>query len=293
MPLFFFISAYLFSIKNGMRDYEYKEWIKHKFLRLMLPYIILNLICFIPKFVLQNFMPDKLDFSIDTFLMLLFNPKANILGHTWFLFALFQIYLLSPIWNKCLIRGGNTNKNKIIWIVLFSICIVLRLFPIETNILNLNDLCNDLLFFVMGLFLGNISEKKMREKSTKKNFLIYLILFIISTTLWILWKNTITNTILCTTTLMVLFKLPLAFNIENKIFDDLGKYSYTIYILHWPCMLSIRILLYQILHLNDWFVSIMMAISGYLLPIIIIKTYQKIKEKTKFNSKIIYYLLGM
>ena len=100
MPLFFFISAYLFSYKGGLEKSSYKDFIKKKFWRLLFPYVVLNLICLIPKILLSSFVQDNMETSVSNFINLWINPRANILGHLWFLFALFEIYLLAPIWSQ-------------------------------------------------------------------------------------------------------------------------------------------------------------------------------------------------
>ncbi len=289
MPLFFFISSYLFSYKNGMRDISYNEWIKKKFWRLIFPYVVINLIFILPKVLLSGFTQDKLDFSLDTFITLCINPRENILGHLWFLFALFEMYLISPLWNYMI----KNKENKKIWIIAFIICVCLRMLPQITNILSINDLFNNLLFFLMGLYIGTIPVKELEKKSDKKNLCIYLIIYILSLVVWLIWKNELTTTILCIITLLLLLKLPIALKIKNNTLNDLGKYSYTIYILHWPAMLSIRILLFQIMHVDYRITSAAMVVGGAFAPIFIAKIYEKVKQKKNFESKIIYYLLGI
>ena len=66
-----------------------------------------------------------------------------------------------------------------------------------------------------------------------------------------------------------------------------------IYILHWPIMLAVRILGYQILHINYIVVAIAMILSGYFIPLAIVKIYHFIKKKFNRDFKVIYYLLGM
>ncbi len=288
MPLFFFISAYLFSYKGGLEKSSYKDFIKKKFWRLLFPYVVLNLICLIPKILLSSFVQDNMETSVSNFINLWINPRANILGHLWFLFALFEIYLLAPIWSYVI-----KKNSKAIWILILVISVILRFLTPTTDILAINDLMRNLLFFIIGMWFGKISVEKLERNTNKKNFIMYIGLYAISLILWILYNNNITTTILCTITLIILLKLPIIFKIQNSIINNLAKYSYTIYILHWPVMLIVRILGYQILHINYLLIALIMVLAGYFVPLIVIKGYTLIKKKFNKEFKLIYYLLGM
>ncbi len=151
MPLFFFISAYLFSYKGGLEKSSYKDFIKKKFWRLLFPYVVLNLICLIPKILLSSFVQDNMETSVSNFINLWINPRANILGHLWFLFALFEIYLLAPIWSYVI-----KKNSKAIWILILVISVILRFLTPTTDILAINDLMRNLVFFIIGMWFSKI-----------------------------------------------------------------------------------------------------------------------------------------
>ncbi len=288
MPLFFFISAYLFAYKGGLTGKNYKDFVKKKFWRLLFPYIVLNLICMIPKVLLAGFIQDNMEISWDNFMNLWINPRANILGHLWFLFALFELYLLAPVWNYFI-----KKDSKILWAILFIGAVVLRFLTPSTEVLAINDLMRNLMFFVLGMWFGKIAVDKLEANTTRKNFMIYLAIYVTLLVIWICAQNNLTTTLLCTITLIVLLKLPIVLKIDNPVINRLAKYSYTIYILHWPTMLVVRILGYQILHINYIVIAIAMVLAGYFIPLAIAKVYHFIKKKFNRDFKIIYYLLGM
>ena len=58
-------------------------------------------------------------------------------------------------------------------------------------------------------------------------------------------------------------------------------------------MLIVRILGYQILHINYLLIALIMVLAGYFVPLIVIKGYTLIKKKFNKEFKLIYYLLGM
>lgn len=288
MPLFFFISGYLFSYKNGLKDKKYLEFMKKKALRLLLPYFVFNIIFFLPKILMSDFIVDQVEISFEYLLDMLLIPRRSSLGHLWFLFGLFLIYALSPIWDYII----RKNK-KILWVLIIVLFMVLYIFPLNTNIFAINDLCNDTLYFVIGLLVAKISKEKLEKFFTKKNFIIYLIIYASIFTMWILSRNNVTSMLLCTTDIFMLCIIPITFKISNKLFDELGSYSFSIYIMHWPTMLLVRIIFYQIIGLNPIVVSFMMVLAGYFIPLAIIKIWKKIKEQKNINSKVLYYLIGI
>ncbi len=288
MPLFFFISGYLFSYKNGLKGKKYTDFIKKKAWRLLLPYFAFNILFIIPKVLVSNFIVDKVEFSFGYFLSIFLQPRLNVWGHLWFLFALFIIFAISPIWDFIL-----KKKNRLIWGLTFLILIGLNLFPINTNILAIRDLCKDTLFFALGMLLATIGGDKIKNACTKRNFIYAVIIYFIAFIAWCFKHSNLTNMILCTLDILMLFLLPIMYDISSKKLDQLGNYSFSIYIMHWPVMLVIRILFYQILNWNPILVSFLMIIGGYFIPLLIIKIVTKIKETKNIKSKSLYYLLGI
>lgn len=288
MPLFFFISGYLFSYKKGLENKKYGEFVRGKALRLLLPYFVFNILFFIPKIFASGFIVDQVELSFNYILYILITPRMNVLGHLWFLFALFLIYAIAPIWNFII-----KKDKKIIWIIVLIIFILLNLFPFNTDVLAIKDLCKDTLFFVLGMLIAKLGKEKLESICTKRNFIFAFIVYVITFILWIVFNNNITNMLLCTTDIIMLLIIPIVFKISNKVFDELGSYSFSIYIMHWPVMLVLRIIFYQLLNINPILVSIIMIIGGYFIPLLIIKVWKKIKETKNIKSKILYYLIGI
>ena len=292
MPLFFFISGYLFCYKDSLKVKGYKKFIKEKFWRLMFPYLVLNIIFILPKFLVSSFIKDQVEFSMQYFIYIFLAPRANIWGHLWFLFALFLVYAISPIFD--FIRKSN---NKIYWLLLILLSIMIFIIrPIHTDLFAINDLQKDLLFFVMGMLIALIPVEKIKETITKNKFLVLVIINVILSIIWGIYKEVqIIQLLIGVNTLFILFSMPIVFNnIANKFILKQANYSFAIYIMHWPVILVARIIFYQVLNLNSILSFIIMLISGYLVPNIIIYLANKIKNKYKIkNSKIIYYLIGI
>lgn len=291
MPLFFFISGYLFCYKNGLEGKGYKQFIKKKFLRLMFPYLTLNIIFIIPKFLVATFINDQVEFSLKYFIYIILTPRANIWGHLWFLFALFLVYMISPIFDFV-----RKKKNKIYRSILIVFCIIIFVIrPLHTDMFAINDLQKDLLFFVIGMLFAYISIIKIKEKMNKGKILLLFFIDLILTAVWGANKDImIIQLLIGIITISILFILPIVFDINKKFIMKQANYSFAIYIMHWPVILTCRIIFYQVLKVNTLIAFILMLISGYAVPNIIIYIANKMKKRYNIkNTKIIYYLIGI
>lgn len=147
MPLFFFVSAYLFSYLGGFERRGYKETFKSKFERLLVPYIIWNVAFFAPKILMSDYITDTVEWTPEYFLRLFLCPRENILGHTWFLFALFEMYVLAILFEKL--------KNvRQLWIPVLAMLIIVNCLSKYNTFLAVGDIMKNAVFFWAGLLLG-------------------------------------------------------------------------------------------------------------------------------------------
>ena len=284
MPLFFFISGYLLSHNGWLHNRTYSQFMKKKFERLLIPYILWNLLFLIPKFIVQSFLVDKVNISLSYFLYIIITPRQNIWGHTWFLACLFLFYLATPIWKKII---DGLKIKKIITFLLLSI--LLYVLPIKIQVFCLNDIHKEVFFFGIGAIIGLISEENFK-RFFKSNWYLILCLALVTSIIRLFILNiTEINFIPAFFIILCLIGIPIKFDLNDKYLILFSKYSFTIYILHWPVMLSTRILLYQILNLNMYFVILLMTILGYFVPLVICY----LKEKFKIENKLIKYMLAL
>ena len=115
VPLFFFISGFLF-FKEGLFDFTlYRKKIKSRFRTVLIPYLLWNIIYFVIVGIMQLIKPDTLfllhkhivDFRWQDFLWIFWDisqitgladdQRACLVGAFWFLQCLFVLFLISPI----------------------------------------------------------------------------------------------------------------------------------------------------------------------------------------------------
>lgn len=58
MPLFVFVSGYIASKTKGIERHRTKEYIKRRVVKLFVPYLGLNILEYVPKAMLSNYISD-------------------------------------------------------------------------------------------------------------------------------------------------------------------------------------------------------------------------------------------
>ena len=167
MPMFFFISGYLYD--KSKSKLKFKEYILKKVRTLIVPYYTFGLI----YFVINSIIISKVDYAGLTHILYINTTGIPIESALWFLTAMFWMYLIIYFIEKI-------NK-KIIKIFILSIISVLGLcgrrfipfilpFAIEQSFVGI-------LFFYFGIVLKKyiiIAYNKLRQISKTKNILILL-----------------------------------------------------------------------------------------------------------------------
>ncbi len=163
MPIFFFISGYLF------RMYDFKTFIQHKFKGLIIPYFIFGLINLI--ICLSVGKVSNIWRYFQQFLWINNEPPIPIAGALWFLTSLFFVNILAWLIYK--------YKKYCISLIVFAIIITCQyIFKIEL------PFSIDTAIFMVIFFFAGYGFKKI-ESSLKVNyFTISLLLTLSFTSVW-------------------------------------------------------------------------------------------------------------
>ncbi len=252
---FFFIIAGFFMFKNIKKETDTLEFAKKRFLRLA-PLVWFLLIVYI---ILSLFI-NGINFSLDGNILTIFlmhsiglNP-GKVLGGTingpiWFVSVLFWSSLFYFYINKVI---EKKYLNLIVWIIVaFSYGTVLHLSNFQMhNVITKNvfyfcntGLLRGLAGLGVGYFLAMLYNSGFLQKCSKKvkNFISVLeTLLIVFFAYYFLFcpkvpgKTTMTY-IVCFSILFYLFLVKQGWVskfLNNKYLAELGKYSYSIYIIH-------------------------------------------------------------
>lgn len=292
MPLFFGVSGYLFSFNGGFEHKGgYWRTLEGKASRLLLPYVIWNLLFIAPKILMADYTNDQVELTPQYFGMLMLFPRNNILGHTWFLFALFEMFVIAIILEKW-------RKNKLLWIPVASVLVVVNCFCVTERFLAVGDLMKNGIFFWIGLLLGSVDISKLKETATSRSVVIWTAaITVLCTIVWLFTRDGFNSTMPVNTLLLgfaVIFMigiLQMRLSISGKFIDFVSQNSFAIYIMHWPILMVIRLVVYQKLHWAPVPTMLTMFLGGLLIAAFIAWLFRQFKSPfMKGFSKVV---LGM
>ncbi len=110
MPLFFFISGYLLKYVHGdlahLRLTGRKGYLTRKARRLLVPYVVISSLFFVPKALLSRYSVRPIHLNLHDYLDQLLVPYHNVFGAYWFMPTLFLIFTVFVIARKA--WGGRT-----------------------------------------------------------------------------------------------------------------------------------------------------------------------------------------
>ena len=117
MPLFIFISGWLFYYTFIHKDKGYGDVVKSKLRRLGIPFLTFTFVATVLKFAFPSLMHRQVTAQelIDTFILF----RSNPLGEMWFIVVLFELMLLYPVYKHVSrnvlsafigLGGGNSNQ---------------------------------------------------------------------------------------------------------------------------------------------------------------------------------------
>jgi len=189
VPLFFFLSGFLFTRKENMSTFEY---LRLRFKRLIIPYVCFNIIAYATYLIISRKMHFNLS-GLEIFAKNLIignytgtgSQDSNLVNiSTWFLPCLFFTGLYYYLIDKYV-------KNE--YIKLLIICILSALIYLESKYLHYRlPLGIDIAF--MGLFfygLGNIFKSEITNLVSKINLrYLFLIPILIATNILLLNNET-------------------------------------------------------------------------------------------------------
>lgn len=288
MPLFFFISGFLFSYKNGY-ERGYKKVISNRFSRLIIPYVIWNSIFIFPKIIFDSSLAndnESFTFSFEYILRLILFPRQTILGHTWFLFALFEMFIIAILLDKA-------RKEKKLWIQITAVLILVNCFGVQSQFLAISDLMKNGIFFWIGIIMGNFTPYQIEEYLKNKTVIFStLVLVIFTSIVWIFDKNMLINVLLLGIAILTLFIIvQVKFQISGDLINFVSLNSFSIYILHWPVIMVLRLIFYQKLNFVPELAMLINFVLGFFIPCFVTCFLRKIK--IKWITKVCSFIFGM
>lgn len=291
MPLFFLISGFLMSYTGSVRKKGYPNYIGSKAAQLLVPYLFLSVVFYIPKKMLSHE-----GISVADFLANVFAPRSNIWGHLWFLPALFFITLI--VCALFLLRDklsqGISRAFDCILLITFTVLLVI---PVRLEWLAIGDICANLVYYFIGAVSVNLI---LENKEHLKKPYVLIPVFALSVAFAFVRYNYLLHSdighallqfVICLMMIAFVFGLSEIFSSRFKAATEaLSAYTYTVYLYSWPVQTVVYYLMFNVLHLPKLVACPLMFVTGIALPMLLSVLYSKMKF---INNRFFDLILGI
>lgn len=268
MPLFMFVSGFLmYYTTHIIRDKKpsFIHFFKTKVLRLILPFLVLTLITFVPRTMLSNMADDDLCFSFSSLLDSIIYGDRLVIPYYWFIQASFV--LLVTTFGYISLAKHLRIPDFLIYALLFLLSSIPAFISINiTMLFSLNMACRLAMFFVLGIiYCRYASYIDVYIQWTSVLFFativaLWIILFFIAENTLYLNFCSLAGIIMC---------ISIAKMLENKhinILDHLIGANYIIFLLSWYCNVLSQQVLHHYTNLPWYVYTILSLISGIYIP---------------------------
>lgn len=299
MPLYMFISGYLYYYNKVIlgKYGSFKEFIKNKAKRLLIPYVITGIFFMIPIQMIFKIYTDNYSFLYRVINEILLERRP---AHLWFLLALFNIFIIFYFIESIL----NKRCTMLNFVILSLIGVASCKFP---SVYQIGSSFRYLVYFYMGyVFYQNINSIKNNIQVKTYLFLFHFLLFNIQ---YFVLSNIDINTIYFKTfkflfnqvvsMLGVAYMFMCIYNLcqdnkmikkvmQNKIFKLIYQNKFYMYLVHQPIMLSILVRIKSI-NIKPITVFILLFWSTFFISLLLSACITKVKNNLlKFSKKKTY-----
>ena len=267
MPMFIFISGYLFFLTRIKKTMPYTKMVHDKLTRFGIPFVFFTAIALVLKSVFSQYMSRPANISFVEFLNAFVHPNDGPMREFWFLATIMWLFMFAPVFHLLL-------KN--IWLTLSGIIIYLVLHYIP--MLNLDYFCFERalrysIFFFLGMCFCRYDIERLFDKQLWLTFVVFVMLYALS--------HAFNQAVPLVTTLLG-FNLSIALakvldRILPKSFFSFRNYTYQIFLMGIFFQIFVKILYNSKIAPNYYMpMYILCILIGLYLPVLIAKIVEKI-----------------
>lgn len=292
MPLFIFVSGYLLAFTTWHRasnSVTIGKFVKSKVKRLLVPFITLTAITFLPRCLMSGVADDPIELSLRNFFQAFIDCNAMPIPYYWFLHASFILLCSTFIIIKLFDRAGITRA--LCYSFLIITYWILGAFDWGLgSFLSLQYMSHIAVYFVLGIVYCDYSSKidQILHLNHWSTGLLALTAWGVS--FFLLYDTSfitlcsICGIIMCT----CLAKLLVAHNIT--ILEHLIGANYLIFLLSWFFNVGSQQILAHFVSLPWWIYSILSLTTGIYIPWLIYRCM--VHYSSKPFVRVIAFLLG-
>lgn len=260
VPLFFFVSGYLFNVSVNGKPLQPHIFLSRKAVRLLLPYFALSTLLFVPKVLLSQFMVRPIQANWSEYVLMLIYPYRNVNGSYWFLPTLFLLFVFAVIVLFFLQRLQHRTSLAVTTLLLTLANISLP-FSHDT-LFNVVGVIHYAFYFALGYFVSSFGLMRFLDKG-KTAFLVFLFTLAVSIIALHVNKSPLMDLFFAIDGILMSVALARLYaKYELRFLNHLSPTSYTIYLYHGIFQaLSLQILM-RFTHFDIGFYIILAFLSG-------------------------------
>lgn len=287
MPLFIFISGYLFRYTQTNKEtpQPYSTFFKKKFQRLIVPYLFLCAITFVPRALMSAYADEPIEISFHNFIgSLLYTDKMSI-PYLWFLPAIFILLNISYFTNR-LFR----QLEPAILFILLAIGFILNL-TIGHDSITLLAISRALFHFVFFI-LGICYATYQHQLNVLNNIPSLLIFFAIWLCTAFISRNGNEVVALVCSISGIAFCTVMSILVADKIkfLTHLEGFSFMIYLLSWYTEIFCQQVLHSFTDFAWWVYTILAIATSIYAPWAIGKILFRYSSRSKIARHMLFLL---
>jgi len=271
MPLFMFLSGYLFILSNMDRVISYPRFMLKKVKRLLIPYFVISTVAFVLKCMLSKYAIRPTAFDFTHYLRGILYPLENPMILFWFLPTLFLIFLLAPAFKK-LLRWNNKYMMVAI-LLLLELLFILN--PVKIRFLNMIGVAEYLIYFYTGCLFSFYFKDRVEYLGKATVVLVLFLLLFVGNEILMRNQNPILRLHLAF--LGIIFSFALAYclaGLKWNVTKYIDGYYYQIYLLSWFPQGFGRTI-YKMGYIDYYDTMLLMLVAGLFIPVLCAKLVEK------------------
>ena len=268
MPVFMFVSGFLMVLTTRLRKsgpVPLFTFIKSKAKRLLLPFVVLTLVTFVPRVALSGIADDTMTMSPSTLLRALTYNGEMLIPYFWFLQASFIMLVFTY---ACIVVADIYGiRDRYLYAALLLLFIVLPLLPFSYPLFfSLNECVRLGFFFVAGATYCRYAKKvDAAVPWTSPVFMLAsagawtALFFMTEHTPWMPLCSS-AGIAMCISFAKILEKS------DIQVLDHLFGANYLIFLLSWYCNVACQQVLHHYTDFPWWVYTILSLTSGVYIP---------------------------
>ena len=281
MPLFVFVSGYLFHLTRIARNTPYAKMMGEKLTRLGIPYVFFTLVAMAFKTLIPTAVKRQSEISLKEFAYAMICPSDGPLSELWFVMMLLVLFAVYPLWKE---HGGKVKAIAIIAVLL----IVYHIIPdFKPNILSASSVCHHAIYFALGVFAARYRDAKLFSRKNIMAVVVTLAIAAVSDLIMPWNIKTLQLTMSFSGIILSILIAELCDRYVPRIFASFRNYTYQVFLMGIFFQIAVKYL-YRLDIISNYALGYILCIlTGIYLPVAIALIAQRI------NNKYINLCLGL